>query len=147
MRLPALPYPAEHSPQGPRLWDPVRRKWVAATPEETVRQRLLAWLLSEAALPPSRLAVERAITYGSLRKRFDVVVFDTMGLPRLLCECKAPTVQVDSHTWAQTLTYNAIMQAPMLLLTNGESTLWAHNGPVGWQLGTEARHLLAILQA
>jgi hypothetical protein len=125
----------------------VRRKWVAATPEETVRQRLLAWLLSEAALPPSRLAVERAIAYGALRKRFDVVGFDTSGAPRLLCECKAPSVPVSSHTWAQTLTYNAVMQAPVLLLTNGETTLWAHAGPDGWQLGTEAHLLIAALRA
>ncbi|MBX3101311.1 MAG: type I restriction enzyme HsdR N-terminal domain-containing protein [Bacteroidetes bacterium] len=146
MTLPPLPFPPTEMAAGPCLWDPVRRKWVAATPEEEVRQRLIAWLLS-AGVSPAHMAVERALNYGRQTRRFDVVVFSARGLPALLCECKEPGISLNMHTWFQAITYNAVLQAPLVLVTNGTHSLWAHTFNGKWEMGAQdAGTLLAALQ-
>ena len=58
-----------------------------------------------------------------MRRRFDVVVFDQHGKPWMLCECKAPDVPITQATLHQIARYNSTLQAPYLLVTNGEG-LW-----------------------
>ena len=75
--------------------DPVRRKWVALTPEEGVRQRLLADLL-RLGYPVGLLAVERGVVFGGKTWRADVVAYGRDQRPLLLAECKAPGVRIVS---------------------------------------------------
>jgi hypothetical protein len=101
------------------LWDVVRRKWVQAQPEEEVRQRLLHHLIETRQISRALIGVEKEIHYHQLRKRFDVVVFDAQARPLILIECKAPEVPLSAATLRQIARYNAVLQAPHLLLTNG----------------------------
>lgn len=108
----------------PWLWDIVRRKWVQAQPEEEVRQRLLHHLIETRGVSRSLIGVEKEIHYHQLRKRFDVVVFDAEAQPLMLGECKAPEVPLSEATLHQIARYNAVLQAPHLLLTNGLQLLF-----------------------
>jgi len=107
------------------FWDPRRKKYILLTPEEWVRQHVIAWLESE-AYPPELIAVERQLTVNRQPKRFDVVVFDRRNRPFLLTECKRPDVRINEKTLMQALQYNRALKAPYLLLTNGrDHYLWA----------------------
>ena len=112
--------------------DPVRRRWVALTPEEGVRQRLLVDLLA-LGYPAGLLAVERGVPYGGKTWRADVVAYDRSQRPALLAECKAPGVAITQVTFDQLARYNAVLDAPVLVVDNGAARYCCVRGPAGWR--------------
>lgn len=112
--------------------DPVRRRWVALTPEEGVRQRLLLDLLA-LGYPTGLLAVEKGLTYAGATWRADVVAYDRAQRPALLAECKAPGVAVDQGTFDQLGRYNAVLGAPVLVVDNGAVRYCCVRGAAGWR--------------
>ncbi len=102
------------------VFDPVRKKWVAYTPEEHIRQMFILFLTRNIEVPLELIAVEHGFK-GALGKdyRADIVVHDRNGVPRLLVECKAADVQITRDTVMQATRYNAIVRAGYLALTNG----------------------------
>jgi hypothetical protein len=106
------------------VFDPVRRKWVALTPEEHVRQYIIQHLAGM-QYPMALMAVEKGITVGRLSKRFDIVVYGRDHKPWMLVECKAPGVPVSEHTLRQLLGYHSTVQCGYWLLTNGHETFCA----------------------
>ena len=100
-------------------FDPLRKKPVRFTPEEAVRQRLIRYLLEDVGYPPSLLAVERALQYNGLMKRFDLIGFDRNARPLLLVECKAPEQPLNQAVLEQLSRYNRSYRAPFLAVTNG----------------------------
>ncbi|MEO5584277.1 MAG: type I restriction enzyme HsdR N-terminal domain-containing protein [Flavobacteriales bacterium] len=108
-----------HDGEGDRVFDPVRRLWVALTPEEWVRQHVLNYLIHELGCPVSLIAVEQKLVMNKLTKRADVVVHDRQGRAVLLVECKAPEVKVDQSTFEQVARYNTVFKVPYLLVSNG----------------------------
>jgi hypothetical protein len=117
--FPEYPIAQRATGEAAQLWDFVRKKWVAHTPEEWVRQHLLHWLVRERGIAATHIGVEKEIRYHALRKRFDAVVFDAEGKPMILCECKAPSVALSEAVLHQIARYNTVLNAPFLLLTNG----------------------------
>jgi hypothetical protein len=102
-----------------QVYDFVRRKWVAFTPEEHVRQAWLHYLVHRLHYPPALIAVERQIQVGAMTKRFDIVVYDRDHHPWLLAECKAPDVPVGQNTLFQLLQYQSVTGCRYWLLSNG----------------------------
>jgi hypothetical protein len=105
------------------IFDEVRKRWVVLTPEEWVRQNFLQYMIQVKQYPASLLAVEREITLGELKKRFDIVLFNPEGRALLLVECKEMTVQLDEKVLQQALRYNISLQVPFMVITNGSYTL------------------------
>jgi len=101
-----------------RLWDPFRRKRVAGTPEEYVRQHSLRRLILESQCPPEAVAVERGLQVHGQPKRFDAVVFH-QGTPWMLVECKAPQIALDDTVCVQWMRYNLPLGAAWGWITNG----------------------------
>lgn len=108
------------------VWDVCRKKWVALTPEEWVRQRLLTQLIHVLQIPNKWIAVEKEIEVNKLRKRFDVLVYDEQSLPYCLIECKAPDVPLTSSVFDQLLRYHLQVPVPYLMISNGEQTRGWH---------------------
>lgn len=102
-----------------RLYDPLRRKWVARTPEEEVRQAVIAWLRDERHIPFVRMASEYGFMYNRRHFRADVVVFDRQLRPFLLAECKAPGVRLDAAVVEQVLRYTRVLTVTFILITDG----------------------------
>ena len=102
------------------FFDPVRKKWVPATPEEEVRQQFIQFLLTVKNIPASHLSVEREITVNGLLRRYDLVVFDEEGKPWMVVECKAPHVKLTQEVMEQAGRYNKTLQAPLIGITNGK---------------------------
>ena len=102
------------------ILDPVRRQWVALTPEEGVRQRLIALLFS-LGYPAGLLAVEKKVEHLGRLWRADVVAYDRRQRPVLLAECKAPGLAIAQATFDQLARYNAVLGARALVATNGDA--------------------------
>ena len=58
-----------------RIYDDLRRKFVALTPEEWVRQHFVHWLLTEKRYPASLTANEVGLRLNGTLRRCDTVVF------------------------------------------------------------------------
>jgi type I site-specific restriction endonuclease len=102
------------------IFDIIRKKFVAFTPEEGVRQQLLHYLTTVKKFPEGLLLVEAAITYNKRLFRADVVAYDRCVKPLLIAECKAPQVHITQETFEQVARYNLVLKVPYLLVTNGQ---------------------------
>jgi len=109
----------KHGPDGMQVFDGVRRRWVALTPEEWVRQHFVNYLVHDLGTPSGSLAVERTLSLNGLTKRADIVVHDAYGKPIALVECKAPHVTMDQRTFEQAARYNTVFKVRYLFITNG----------------------------
>ena len=104
------------------IFDEFRKRWVVLTPEEWVRQNFLQYLTQIKKYPPSLIAIEKEIKLGELKKRFDIVVYDSNTKPWMIIECKEMNVPVNKKTFAQILNYNQTLQVDYLITTNGTIT-------------------------
>ena len=100
--------------------DPVRKRWYVATPEEFVRQKLLAWLAAELKYPLAKMAVEKVLKIDRVSRRFDVLVYGQEHEPWMMIECKAPEVRLTVAALQQALHYKQSAELP--LHTNNERT-------------------------
>ena len=101
-----------------QIFDPLRHKFVALTPEEWVRQNIVQHLVA-LGFPPGLMASEHPITFNGLQKRCDVVVFNRQANPCLIVECKAPQVAITQKVFDQIATYNMQLNVGFLIVTNG----------------------------
>ena len=100
------------------IFDEVRLKWVALTPEEWVRQNFLQYLLHEKKYPKALCAVEKMIKLGELKKRCDIVVYKN-SLPWMIIECKEMSTILNTIVIEQILRYHMALPAEYLIITNG----------------------------
>mgnify|MGYP003290147587 CR=1 FL=1 len=107
--------------QQTEVFDPVRKKWVAFTPEEQVRQCFLQYLIQERHIPVSHIAVEKEVPLNGVAQRFDLMVFDAAGTPLLVVECKAPSVTLTQSVLEQVGRYNQVLRARAVGVTNGRA--------------------------
>jgi len=108
------------------VFDPLRKKWVALTPEEWVRLNFVNYLVKVKLYPAALIAVEKEIRMGELNRRFDVLVYDRSHRPWMLVECKSMEVELDERVLEQLLRYHISMPADFLVITNGKACF-------GWQ--------------
>ncbi|MDE6439185.1 MAG: type I restriction enzyme HsdR N-terminal domain-containing protein [Muribaculaceae bacterium] len=102
-----------------RVFDPLRGKFVALTPEEWVRQNFVAYLVSHKGYPASLLANEVSITLNGTSRRCDTVLYDRHLRPLMIVEYKAPHIQLSQRTFNQVARYNIVLRTPWLILSNG----------------------------
>jgi len=103
------------------IFDPLRRKEVALTPEEWVRQHFVNFLITARSYPPERIANEVSIMVNATSKRCDTVVYDDYLKPLVIIEYKAPDVRISNETFNQISRYNAKLHVPYLMVSNGLS--------------------------
>jgi predicted type IV restriction endonuclease len=101
------------------IFDEIRKKFIILTPEEWVRQHVVQFLLDEKKYPKSLINVEKVLKVNGLRKRYDVVVFNSDGSIFILIECKAPEIKISQATFDQIARYNMTMNSEFLMVTNG----------------------------
>lgn len=103
------------------VFDPLRRRYVALTPEEEVRQKTLYLLVEHLGVPAGRVAVEYSVKVNGQDKRADAVVFGAEGEPLMVVECKAATVALTDSVLDQAVRYHSALKPHYLLLTNGNA--------------------------
>lgn len=100
----------------------IRKKWIILTPEENVRQFFLHHLINEHGYFKKYISVEKKITVNEQTKRYDIVVFNQKLQPAILIECKASHVELTQQVMQQITHYNAKLNVPFLVITNGNNT-------------------------
>ncbi|WP_245889514.1 type I restriction enzyme HsdR N-terminal domain-containing protein [Cecembia rubra] len=106
------------------IFDSLRKKYLVLTPEEWVRQHMIAFLVQFKNYPKTLFSLEKGLQYNKLLKRSDILVLNRNGNPFLLIECKAPDIVLSSKTLEQVCVYNKSIQAPHLGITNGLNHLF-----------------------
>ena len=101
------------------IFDGFRRRWVALTPEEWVRQNFALYLTEVKHFPASLVAIERSLRMNQRDFRSDIVLFSKSGNPIVLVECKAPEVRISQQVFDQIARYNLDLRVSYLIVTNG----------------------------
>ena len=101
------------------IFDVLRRKYVALTPEEWVRQHFIHFLITHKGYPAGLIANEMAITVGTTRKRCDSVVFGRQAQPLMIVEYTAPHITLTQKVFDQRSRYNMRLHVDWLIVSNG----------------------------
>lgn len=104
------------------IFDPLRKKWLLLTPEEWVRQNFIQYLIQVKKYPATLIALEKVISLGELKKRFDILVYDTDHKPWMMIECKSSSVELSEAVLHQLLRYHISIPTGFLIITNGDQT-------------------------
>jgi len=108
------------------IFDSFRKKWLLLTPEEWVRQNFAQYLIQVMKYPASLIALEKEIWLGELKKRFDILVYNSNHKPWMIVECKGTDIKLSNETLRQALRYNISVPSEFLVITNGHYSF-------GWQ--------------
>lgn len=115
------PFPINVKKKGDKLivFDPLRQRYVALTPEEWVRQHFINYLITEKGYPKSLIANECEINLNSLRRRCDSVIYNNELTPVMVIEYKAPEVKITQTVFDQIARYNIVLKVKYLIVSNG----------------------------
>ncbi len=116
----------------------IRKQWFLLTEEEWVRQNFVQYLITVLNYPTTLIALEKELRLNELKKRFDILVYDTDHKPWMLVECKEPNIVLNENVLQQVLRYNMTVPVEYIVLTNGSNT-------IGWQKKDGQLHLLTEL--
>lgn len=101
------------------ILDILRRKYVALTPEEWVRQHFVHFLIEQKGYPATLLANEVQLNVGNKLLRADSVLYGSDLHPRMIIEYKAPTVSITQKVFDQISVYNMLLKVDYLIVSNG----------------------------
>lgn len=101
------------------ILDDVRRRYVALTPEEWVRQHFVHYLIEKLGFPASLTANEVRLELGEKVLRADTVVYDRSLHPLMIVEYKAPHIKLTQHVFDQISAYNILLHVDYLTVSNG----------------------------
>lgn len=101
------------------VWDSLRKKYVAFTPEEYVRQQFTKWLIDSLNYPASLMNNEISLKFNGMNRRCDTLVWNKAGKPVMIVEYKAPHVRIDQKAFDQIVRYNMVFHVRYLVVTNG----------------------------
>ena len=120
LNLPEYEYKVKKRDDGSwAIWDRLRARWVALTPEEWVRQHFVEWLITEKRFPAALMGNEVSLTQNGIARRCDTIVGDRAGAPLVIVEYKAPTINITQKTFDQIVRYNMVLKARYLMVSNG----------------------------
>lgn len=104
--------------------DPIRKKLIYITPEETVRQMVISYLINALEVPADLIVVEEHLShYGiNTNKRADIIIHTidkgNNQRPIAVIECKAPNVYLDVKAQDQMLEYCDMLEADYAMMVN-----------------------------
>ena len=105
------------------IWDPLRKKNVALTPEENVRQWFIGILSGHMQVPAYMMMSEIGFKLGNKQFRADIIVYDRSTSPLMVVECKRPEVDLTAQVLDQTIRYNMVLDVRYIVITNGNKTI------------------------
>lgn len=101
------------------IFDILRRKYVALTPEEWVRQHFIHFLTEQKKYPKALLANEVELKVGEKKLRCDSILYDRNLNPKMIIEYKAPTIDITQKVFNQISAYNLLLKVDYLIVSNG----------------------------
>ncbi len=119
LNFPTYTFRFKNSENKRLIFDQIRKIFVVFQPEEWVRQNCIQYLIQEKKYPISLINVEKELKLNNLKKRYDIVVFNSDGTIHLIVECKSPKININQSTFDQISRYNMALKASYLMVTNG----------------------------
>lgn len=101
------------------IFDSLRRKYVALTPEEWVRQHFVHYLIDHLGYPTALLANEVELQIGAKKLRCDSLLYTQELTPRMIIEYKAPSIALTKRVFDQISDYNLLLKVDYLIVSNG----------------------------
>jgi hypothetical protein len=101
------------------IFDFLRKKYVALTPEEWVRQHFTHYLVEHKGYPKGLLGNEIELQIGDKRLRCDSILYNKVARPQMIIEYKAPTVPLQQKVFDQVSAYNLLLRVDYLIISNG----------------------------
>jgi len=102
-----------------QVYDRVRDKYVALTPEEVVRQHFVSWLIDGLHYPASHISNEVSLKFNGMARRADTFIAGRKGEPLMVVEYKAPDVKITQDVFDQIARYNSVFKARYIAVSNG----------------------------
>lgn len=126
LQLPALNTPdysqrlrIRRTDTGTLIWDHIRNKWVALTPEEWIRQNMTLYIADTIGVSTNLMANEIEINYNGLRRRCDSVIYTPQGTPLIVAEYKQHNIALSQRVFDQAALYCIHLNVPYLIVSNG----------------------------
>ena len=119
LNLPEHQFTIKKSANGLTIFDVLRSKFVALTPEELVRQNFVAFLIHHKQFPQALMGNEIALVQNDIKRRCDTLIADREGCPFAIVEYKAPSVEITQKVFDQIVRYNMVLRAKYLMVSNG----------------------------
>ena len=119
LNLPSYAVKLKGTREKPEIFDFLRRKYVALTPEEWVRQHFTHWLVEQKGYPTGLLGNEIELRIGEKKLRCDSILYDKSAQPQMIMEYKAPTVPITQRVFNQISVYNLLLRVDFLVVSNG----------------------------
>lgn len=101
------------------IFDIIRRKYVALTPEEWVRQHFVHYLMEQLGYPQELLANEVEVSLNGMSRRCDTVLYNRNLKARVIVEYKAPSIPITQNVFNQIMRYNMVLHVDYLVVSNG----------------------------
>ncbi|MCH5307942.1 MAG: type I restriction enzyme HsdR N-terminal domain-containing protein [Prevotella sp.] len=119
LNLPTFDVKLGGTREKPEIFDFLRRRYVALTPEEWVRQHFTHWLVEHKGYPKGLLGNEIELRIGDKRLRCDSILYNKEAQPQMIIEYKAPTVSITQRVFNQISAYNLLLHVNYLIVSNG----------------------------
>lgn len=103
----------------PQIFDILRKKYIALTPEEWVRQHFVHFLVEHKGYPTALMANEIQLKVGEKTLRADSVLYSRDLKPRMIIEYKAPHIPITQKVFDQISIYNMLLHVDYLVVSNG----------------------------
>lgn len=101
------------------IFDSQRKRFVALTPEEWVRQNFIQFLIKSKGYPAELLAVEKQLTINRMKKRCDAILYNQFAEPIVIIEFKSPNIAISQAVFDQVAVYNSKLQVDYFMISNG----------------------------
>lgn len=106
--------------------DTIRQKLIFVTPEETVRQHVISFLIDELKIPKNLIRVEEILKHYGVKSndRADIIIDaydekENIFYPIAAIECKSPEIFLDDKVFNQVANYSDKLGCIYCCLTNG----------------------------
>lgn len=106
--------------------DPIREKLIFITPEETVRQQVISYLMNVLNVPAKMIDVEIHLSHYGIKSRHRVDILinkyneeNNAIEPLCVIECKAPTIMLGENVQNQMMNYCDELGCNYSMITNG----------------------------
>ena len=101
-----------------QIFDFLRRRYVALTPEDWVRQHFVHFLIEKKGYPKGLLANEIEQKIGNKKLRCDTLLYNKDLRPKMIIEYKAPEIAITQRVFNQITVYNFLLHVDYLIVSN-----------------------------
>ena len=119
LNLPSSDYKIKKEKDRLFIFDIIRKRYIALTPEEWVRQHFVSYLISYKGYPLGLIGNEISLRLNGQNRRCDTVIYDIYGSPLMIIEYKAPHITLNQEVFNQVIRYNIALKVKYLVVSNG----------------------------